>query len=249
LLKEGNHDGVIDSSDPSANLSVSSDPTAITSSITQFVNAYNAVNQIANDQFSLNPSTNSQGPLAGDAALRNVISSLRSQLSAPSNGTDSNIRTLSDIGITFQTDGSLAVDNSKLTGTLQTDLTGVSDLFSLVQNGLGKRVPDLIDSFINSVSGSLTARQQGIQNEINLIDQQVASEQDRITAYQDQLTQQFAALEQTVSQLQSQSNFLLQNFASTLLNSNSQSLSSSTPTPSSSSLNSSTQSTQNTSTS
>jgi flagellar hook-associated protein 2 len=129
----------------------------------------------------------------------------------------------------------LTVDNAKLNDALATDPTGVSNLFALVQNGIGKRIPDTVDSFISAVDGSLTSREQGIQDDINRIDQKVASEQARINAYQDQLTQQFTAMEQMVSQLQSQSNFLLQNFASTLVNSNSQSLASTAQSSSSAS--------------
>ena len=232
LLKEGNHDGVVSSADTSANVTVSLDDSAIKSAIQQFVDSYNAVNKIVNGQFTLNPDTQRQGPLAGDAALRGVISRLRSELSA-SGGIGAGLQYLSDIGITFQKDGSLTIDDGKLSNALETDPTGVSNLFSLVQDGIGKRIPDTVDDFISSVSGSLTARQQGIQDDIKRIDQKVASEQQRITAFQDRLTQQFSDLEKTVSQLQSQSNFLLQNFASTLLNSNSQSLA---PSPQGSSL-------------
>jgi flagellar hook-associated protein 2 len=231
LLKEGNHDGVATSEDASANVTVSVDGTAIQSSIQKFVDSYNAVNKIVNDQFTLNPDTHQQGVLAGDAALRGVTSRLRSELSA-TGGTGAGFLYLSDIGINFQSDGSLTIDDAKLSNALATDPTGVSNLFALVQDGIGKRIPDAVDSFVSTVNGSLTSREQGIQDSINRIDQNVASEQARITAYQDQLTQQFAALEQTVSQLQSQSNFLLQNFASTLLNSNSQSLPSTQQGPS-----------------
>jgi flagellar hook-associated protein 2 len=226
LLKEGNHDGLVTSADVSANVTVSVDASAVQSSIQKLVDSYNAVNKIVNDQFTLNPDTKRQGPLAGDAALRGVISRLRKELSA-SGGIGAGLQYLSDIGVTFEKDGSLTIDDGKLSNALQTDPTGVSNLFSLVQDGIGKRIPDRVDDFISSVNGSLTARQQGIQDDIKRIDQKVASEQQRITAFQDRLTQQFSDLEKTVSQLQSQSNFLLQNFASTLLSSNSQSLASS----------------------
>jgi flagellar hook-associated protein 2 len=226
LLKEGNHDGLVTSADVSANVTVSVDASAVQSSIQKLVDSYNAVNKIVNDQFTLNPDTKRQGPLAGDAALRGVISRLRKELSA-SGGIGAGLQYLSDIGVTFEKDGSLTIDDGKLSNALQTDPTGVSNLFSLLQDGIGKRIPDTVDDFISSVNGSLTARQQGIQDDIKRIDQKVASEQQRITAFQDRLTQQFSDLEKTVSQLQSQSNFLLQNFASTLLSSNSQSLASS----------------------
>ena len=213
LLKEGNHDGVISSEDTSAHVTVSADGSAIKSSIKEFVDSYNAVNKIVNDQFTLHPDTKHQGALGGDAALRGVISRLRSEISAPG-GIGAGLQFMSDVGITFEKDGSLAIDDAKLSSTLETDPTGVSNLFTLVQNGIGKRVPGAVDDFISSVDGSLTFREKGIQASIDRIDQKVAREQDRISAFQERLTQQFSDLEKLVSQLKSQNDFLLQRLTS-----------------------------------
>ena len=213
LLKEGNHNGVVESTDTSANVTVSADSAAIKSTISQFVDSYNAVNKIVIDQFTLDPDTKRQGALAGDAALRGVSSQLRSQLSQ-AGGNGAGFKYLSDIGVNFQKDGSLTVDDGKLTNALATDPTGVSNLFALVQNGIGKRIPDTVDNFISSFNGSLTFRQNGIQADIDRIDQKVASEQQRINALQDRLTKQFSDLEQVVSQLKSQNDYLVQHLTS-----------------------------------
>jgi flagellar hook-associated protein 2 len=209
LLREGDHDGLISSADASANVTVAVDGSAIQSSIKDFVDSYNAVNKIVNDQFALNPDTKRQGALGGDAALRGVISRLRQEISA-SGGIGAGLQYLSDIGITFGSNGSLTMDEAKLSDALQKDPTGVANLFALVQNGIGKRVPDAVDGFINSVNGSITFREKGLQANIDRIDQKVAKEQDRINALQDRLTQQFSDLEKLVSQLKSQGDFLLQ---------------------------------------
>ena len=209
LLKEGNHDGIINDADASADVTVSSDNSAIQDSIQQFIDSYNAVNKIVNDQFTVNQNTQRQGTLAGDASLRGVMSRLRNELSQPG-GIGVGLKYLSDIGISFQKDGSLTLDESKLNNALDTDPTGVSNLFTLVQNGVGKRIPDTVDDFIGSLDGTLTARQKGLQSDIDRIDDKIASEQDRVAALQDRLTQQFSALEQLVSQLKSQGDFLSQ---------------------------------------
>lgn len=213
LLKEGNHNGVVESTDTSANVTVSADSAAIKSAISQFVDSYNAVNKIVIDQFTLDPDTKRQGALAGDAALRGVSSQLRNQLSQ-AGGNGAGFKYLSDIGVNFQKDGSLTVDDGKLTNALATDPTGVSNLFALVQNGIGKRIPDTVDNFISSFNGSLAFRQNGIQADIDRIDQKVASEQQRINALQDRLTKQFSDLEQVVSQLKSQNDYLVQHLTS-----------------------------------
>jgi len=213
LLKEGNRDGVINGGDVSANVTITSDNSAIQDSIQQFIDSYNAVNKIVNDQFAFNQNSQHQGTLAGDASLRGVISRLRNELSRPG-GIGVGFKYLSDIGISFQKDGSLTLDEAKLNNALDKDPAGVSDLFTLVQNGVGKRIPDAVDDFIGSLDGTLTARQKGIQSDIDRLDGKIASEQERVAGLQERLTQQFSALEQLVSQLKSQGDFLAQHLTS-----------------------------------
>jgi flagellar hook-associated protein 2 len=209
LLKEGDKDGLIESTDPSANVTVSVDSTAIKSAITGFVESFNAATKIVNSQFTLDPNTERQGSLAGDASLRGILSRLRKELSS-AGGIGVGFKFISDIGVTFQKDGSLIVDDAKLSSALETDPTGVSNLFTIVQNGIGKRIPDAVDDFISSVDGALTFRQKGIQASIQRIDEKVAREGARIAALEKRLTQQFSTLEQLVSQLNSQGQFLSQ---------------------------------------
>jgi len=212
LLKEGNHDGVITSADAAANVTVSVDSGAIKSLVQQLVDKYNAVNKIVNDQFKLNPDSNKQGALAGDASLRGVMARLRKEMSV-ANGNGVSFIYLSDIGITFQKDGSLTVNDAKLADALTKDAAGVSDLFTLVNNGIGKRVPDAVDDYISSVDGTLTSKQKGLKSSVATIDKKIAREEDRIAALQDRLTKQFADLERMVSQLKSQGDYLTQHLS------------------------------------
>ena len=212
LLREGNHDGLIDATDVTSTVAVTGDSTAIKGSVEKFIQSYNAINKIVNDQFALNPDTKHQGALAGDASLRGVISRLRREISAPG-GTSAGLTFLSNVGIKFEKDGSLTLDDSKLTKALDTDPTAVSNLFTLAQNGIGKRIPDAVDDFISAVNGVLTSRQKGVQSNIDRIDKNIERETARVTAMQDRLTQQFSALEKIVSSLKSQGDFLTQQLA------------------------------------
>jgi len=209
LLQEGDMDGVVESTDPSAKVTVSIDSAALKSSIKDLVESFNAVNKIVNDQFALNPDTKRQGALAGDASLRGVIARLRNELSAASES-DGEYRYISDIGIAFQKDGSLTLDEAELSSALEADADGVAELFTLVSNGIGQRIPNTIDDYISSVDGTLTFRQKGILTSIENIDKKVAREEARIAALQERLTNQFAALEKLVSNLKSQGDFLTQ---------------------------------------
>jgi len=209
LVKQGDADGVVEATDAAANVTVALDSAALKDSIKKFAADYSAANKIVNEQFKLNPDTKRQGVLGGDASLRAVISRLQNEVSA-AGGIGAGTLYVSDIGVTFQKDGSLTVDDAKLANALATDPTGVSNLFVLTQNGIGKRLPDVIDDYISSVDGTLTFRQKGVQASVEQIDKKVAREERRIEAVEERLIKQFSALEQLVSQLKSQGEFLSQ---------------------------------------
>jgi flagellar hook-associated protein 2 len=209
LLQEGDRDGVIESTDATANVTVSVDTASVSTAMQKLVDAYNLVNKTINAQFTLDPNTRRQGALAGDASLRGVMARLRHELSR-AGGISADIRFISDIGISFQKDGSLTLNNTTLATALKDNPDGVSDLFTIVENGLGKRIPDAVDDFISSVDGTLTFRRKGIQTSIEQIDKKIVREQERIAVLQKRLTDQFSALEEMISQMKSQGDFLTQ---------------------------------------
>jgi flagellar hook-associated protein 2 len=209
LLQEGDHDGAIESTDATAKLTVSADSSSLTTAVKSFADSYNAVNTIVNGQFTQDSNTKRQGALAGDASIRGVMARLRSEISRVG-GIGAGLKYLSDIGVKFQKDGSLSFDEAVFADALQENPDGVAALFTIANNGIGKRVPGAVDDYISTVDGALIFRQKGIQSSIDTIDKKVAREEERIAAYQARLTQQFKSLEQLVSQLKSQGDYLTQ---------------------------------------
>jgi len=213
LLNEGNGNGLIDPTDPTAKVTIANDGGSIQTSIGKLITSFNAVNKIVNDQFSLNPNSERQGAASGDASLRGVVTRLRREFSA-AGGTSASYRSLSDIGVSFQKDGSLALDAAKLDSALSADATAVSHLFIGLQDGIGKRIPDLVDDFVSAIDGALTFRQSGIAASIKRIDAKIGQEETRIASMELRLIKQFSALEKIVSQLKSQGDFLAQQLGS-----------------------------------
>jgi flagellar hook-associated protein 2 len=209
LLDEGDQNGSVDPTDPAAKITVTANNGAITSSVKELIERFNAVNKIVNDQFKLDPNTERQGITAGDASLRSMLSRLRGELSK-SGGTSATYKYLSDIGIKFAKDGSLTLDEAKLAEALKDDATAVANLFVELQDGIGKRIPDAVDDFISAVDGALIFRQKGIGTSIKQIDERIAREETRVSLMEERLVKQFSALEELVSQLKSQGDFLSQ---------------------------------------
>ena len=98
------------SSSPGSNvqLTVGPDTQNVTQAINDFVSAYNKVVNDINQQYAVDPSTDSQGPLAPDSALRNLQSSLMSDVTYSIQGNNGLVN-LASLGINMNNDGTLTV--------------------------------------------------------------------------------------------------------------------------------------------
>lgn len=112
------------------NLAVSLDSAAITGSVGQFVFAFNQINQTLRDLSAYNSSTKQGAVLNGDATVRTIQTQIRNVLTAPVGGGASTFTVLSQIGVTVQKDGTLAVDNTKLQKAMDDNVGDVAALFA-----------------------------------------------------------------------------------------------------------------------
>lgn len=108
-------------------LTVAQDTAAVTKSVNDFVTAFNSLNQTLTDVSSYNAATKTGAVLQGNATVRNLQAQLRGVLNTPGAGS---LTSLSQIGVTFQRDGSLALDSAKLTSVVQSNFSGIAGLFA-----------------------------------------------------------------------------------------------------------------------
>jgi flagellar hook-associated protein 2 len=117
-----------------ASIAIGRDTSAAQKGVQDFVKAYNDLNSLLVNASAANPAstagqTGTSGPLNGDAAVRSIQARLRSVL-GESLGEGFSLRTLSQVGITFQRNGSLALDAGKLSTAVTTDPDGLAALFA-----------------------------------------------------------------------------------------------------------------------
>jgi flagellar hook-associated protein 2 len=106
-------------------LTVSADTGSIATAIQNFVTSYNSVVTAVNSATSYDPTTNTAGPLLGNAD----VGSIRSQLAAAVGGVVpglSGANNLTAIGITTNADGTLSLNSSTLNNVLSGNAPGVS---------------------------------------------------------------------------------------------------------------------------
>lgn len=135
-----------------ATLSVSANTSAIQTNINAFVKAYNDLNSTIKSMTAYDPLTKKAGLLIGDSTTQNVQEQIRRTLSTAVNGLGGGITSLAHIGVSFQKDGTLAVDASKLTTALSTKFTQIGGLFA----SMGSSSDSLI-----SISSSTSATKAG----------------------------------------------------------------------------------------
>jgi|WetSurMetagenome_2_1015567.scaffolds.fasta_scaffold26504_4 flagellar hook-associated protein 2 len=110
-------------------LSVDKDTDAIVAAFKEFVTAYNAVSSYVSGQFTYNASKDTAGVLAGDPTLRSIQSKLQSPITQSITNRFTAFGVAGRIGLEFNRDGSLTLNESELQEALADNFTGVAAIF------------------------------------------------------------------------------------------------------------------------
>ena len=190
-------------------LSVSEDKGGVRKSITEFVDSYNAMLESVNKLTKVTPvggedSEPLAAALVGDSSVRSFMSAIRGELGSA--GNSEGVRMLSDLGITTQRDGTLAVDNTKLNKALDNNFDQVNSFFT-GKDGLMARMESKVTPYTDK-GGVLDGRTKALQSTITSVDAQRESHAARISKLEARLFTQFNAMDMLVSQMSSTSSFL-----------------------------------------
>jgi len=111
----------------SLNISIGADTDAITNALGTFATDYNAFRDDVIAQQGTNPdgTATSNAVLFGDGTIREIMTQMEQVL-----GTSVNGLTMSDIGLSFNAQNELVLDNGTLSKALSTNLAGVTALLS-----------------------------------------------------------------------------------------------------------------------
>jgi len=130
----------------STTVNVARNTASVQSAVQGFVKAYNDINTTFKNLTSYNADTKQAGPLLGDSTVRTIQGQIRHTLSSALTGLGGSLTTLSQIGVSFQKDGSLALDSTKLQNAITNNFSDIAGLFA----AMGKTT----DSLVNFVSSS-----------------------------------------------------------------------------------------------
>ncbi len=192
-------------------LTVGNDEAAARKLVNDFVTSYNALISNFDNLTAYDAETALGGPLLGDATVRGIRDQVRRELSVGVTDATAAFQTLSEIGIETQLDGSLKVNDERLSEVLEQDFARFGEVFS-ASDGFAVRLFDLTDGFLTS-DGIIDARTQGLESQIEDLNEERVSLNDRLASLETRLLRQFNALDSLLAQLNSTSNFLTQQLA------------------------------------
>ncbi len=188
-------------------LAITRDSASIKTAINTFVKAYNDLKGTAGSLTAWGEAGKSGGTLKGDSGPMAMVSQLRSEMTKAVSGAGV-FDTLSDIGLSFQKDGSLTVSDTKLQAALDTGSADLKKLFN-VADGVATRLTTRLATVMGE-NGLFTTRTSGIQASLRSLDRRSESMQARLDAVEQRFRKQFTALDATLSRMQNTSTYLSQ---------------------------------------
>lgn len=196
-----------------SNLNVAGDNASARSAIEAFVKAFNETQTTLRNLTNFNAETKRASTLTGDSTTRGIQNRLRNLVGSELQGLGETGR-LSEIGITFQTDGKLAVDATKLDAALKDPTRNVAAFFNGANGvkGFGEVVSDGLKGYIDS-DGALAGRTEGLNASIKSVGKQRQAFEARLAGIERRYMAQFTALDSMVSSMTQTSNYLSQQLA------------------------------------
>ena len=155
---------------------------------------------------SYDAASGTAGPMLGDPVLTGVQTAISHALETVVGTTTYN--SLPSLGITAQTDGTLAINSAKLQTALTSNFNAVSQLFS-GSSGIAAQLGTQLAAAL-ATGGIVDSRSETLVKENTALTTQTNALNDQMTALTASLTQQYSALNVLLSTLQTTSAYLTQ---------------------------------------
>ena len=184
-------------------LQIGPDTASISSAINSFVSDYNTLISDVNSQFTYNSTTNVAGTLQQDSAVQG----LQSQLLQASNylASSGTYTTLTSLGITTNSDGTLSVNASTLDNAIAANSTAVASFFQgTANNGFAGSLSNTLSTYTDPTEGAFTIDLQSISSENQDLTDQTNTLELYLTSQQTILTAQYNAADIAIQQLPEQ---------------------------------------------
>jgi flagellar hook-associated protein 2 len=175
------------------NVDVTKDFSPIKDALKAVVSQYNKLRDFNNDQ--------TKGPLSGDTVLRETLKDIR-QVLLGANSNSGQYQYLAEIGLEFQSDGTLKLDESKFDDAVNSHAEDVQKLFQGDTGSAG--VFGALTSTLSNLDGTaglIKTTRDSIHTTLDRYRDRIERQQNMLEIRRQQLIQQYAAADQAMSRL------------------------------------------------
>lgn len=195
-----------------AKLTVARDTSAVSTAASGFVDAYNALANQLKSRSAYSTASTQGGALAGDGTIRFMQQQLRGILGSPATpAAGGSLTMLAQVGITYQTDGTLRLDSGKLFTEMTNNFSDVSNLFAS-PTGFTTRLKTWTTSTL-ATDGSIAMRTDNIKKSIDSYNNEINRLEARMKALQKQYTTTYSNLNLFLSSMNNTSSYLSSQFS------------------------------------
>jgi len=192
-----------------ASVNVTRDNGMVKENIKKFAEAYNDIVKFVNERTTYDVATKKGALFFTEPTAKGFLSQLRQALSAPVSGLTT-YSSVGEIGFKTERDGAITVDDAKLDSVLNTNYGAVKSLFinQTTVTGVAQRINAAIDAIDDISTGSLTVRKNALTKLVSNLTSEIGRKEDALSAYEEALKRQYAALDSLLSRLKAQTTFL-----------------------------------------
>ncbi|MEC9490269.1 MAG: flagellar filament capping protein FliD [Halanaerobiales bacterium] len=196
-----------------ATISVAKDTGKAIKAVQAFVDQYNSVMDFMDSKSGYDAETEEGGILQGDGTVMRLQMRLRELVTSKVKDTG-DYQTLNSVGIEIDRDGVMSLDSAKLTEALDTNPEETMNLFQAESgtegyDGMAVRMDSYLDQVLQSNTGLIPRRLDFYDTRIDGLNDDIADVQRRVEMVRERYVQQFAAMEEAISEMQSQQSWMM----------------------------------------
>lgn len=178
-------------------LTVAADTDGAKTALRQFVAGFNSLNSMVRGYTKYDAATRTNGMLQGEVTAVSILNQMRAAVSGAIPGAAGEFKSLSDIGIALQIDGSLKLDESKLAAATAAGTGKLARLFTATASNPDTYVTR-IKAFVDKTQGTgglIPSKTDGLSTTIKRLDKEQADFNARMVGVEARLRAQFNALD------------------------------------------------------
>ncbi|RCW58659.1 flagellar filament capping protein FliD [Halanaerobium sp. ST460_2HS_T2] len=199
--------------DSSATVSVAKDTGKATKAVQAFVDQYNSAMSFLDGKTDYDEETEKSAVLQGDSTAMRLQMRLRELVTSKVKDSG-DYNTLTSVGIEIDRDGVMSFDSAKFTEALEDSPEEVMSIFNAESDsdgydGMAVRMDSYLDQLMQSNTGLIPRRLDFYDTRIDGLNDDIEDVQRKVEMTRQRYVDQFSAMEEAISEMQSQQSWMM----------------------------------------